>query len=99
MVACSEGYPGSPVVDRKVKGIEKAESLEGVQVFQAGTRKAPRRTVLTSGGRVLTVVAQGTDRKDARARAYEGIGLIEFEGMYYRHDIAEESHQVIASEA
>ena len=99
VVACSEGYPGTPVVDRKIKGIEKAEALESVQVFHAATRKAPRRTVLTSGGRVLTVVAQGTDKEDARARAYEAMGLIEFEGMYYRQDIAGENQQVVASEA
>jgi phosphoribosylamine--glycine ligase len=97
IVACSEGYPGAPVVDRKIKGIEEAEAMEGVQVFQAGTRKAPRRTVFSAGGRVLAVVAQGSDREEARTRAYAGMEQIQFEGMHYRLDIAGESRIVAAT--
>ena len=99
IVACSEGYPGTPVVDRKIKGIEEAEAMEGVQVFQAGTRKAPRRTVLSAGGRVLAVVAQGSDREEARTRAYAGMEQIQFEGMHYRLDIAGESRIAAATKS
>jgi phosphoribosylamine--glycine ligase len=36
---------------------------------------------------VLTVVATGADFREARARAYEAAGRIEFEGIQYRRDI------------
>jgi len=45
-------------------------------------------TVLTSGGRVLTVVASGGTMAEARDKAYRNIGRIQFRGCHYRHDIA-----------
>jgi phosphoribosylamine--glycine ligase len=95
VVACSEGYPDVPVLDRKIKGIDEADALDGVDVFHAGTRKAPRKTVLTGGGRVLAVVAQGRDRDAARTLAYEALAKIQFEGMHFRTDIAAVSHGAI----
>jgi phosphoribosylamine--glycine ligase len=91
VVACSEGYPGTPEIDRKIKGIDAAQEMDGVDVFHAGTRKAPRKTVLTAGGRVLAVVAQGPNRAAARALAYEALEKIQFEGMHFRNDIAAEA--------
>ncbi|MCZ6545732.1 MAG: hypothetical protein O6913_08515 [Chloroflexi bacterium] len=44
--------------------------------------------MLTSGGRVFTVVAHGPTLADARARAYDNAARIEFEGCTYRRDIA-----------
>ena len=44
-------------------------------------------TLVTAGGRVLTVVASGADYADAIARAYAGVERIHFEGMQYRRDI------------
>ncbi len=99
VVASSEGYPGVPVVDRKVKGLEQAQEMEGVDVFHAGTRKAPRRTVLTAGGRVLCVVGRGPDRSAARARAYEALAHIQFDGMHNRRDIAGGDRQAMISGA
>jgi phosphoribosylamine-glycine ligase len=42
---------------------------------------------MTAGGRVLAVTATGKDLPEALKRAYEGIGKISFEGMYFRKDI------------
>ena len=43
--------------------------------------------LVTAGGRVLTVVAQGARFADAINRVYEGVRAIHFDGMQYRTDI------------
>ena len=43
--------------------------------------------ILTSGGRVLGVTALGDTHEEARAKAYDNIARISFEGMQYRKDI------------
>lgn len=88
IVACCDGYPGAPVVGAKIKGLEEALAGEGIEIYHSGTKKAPKRTYLTDGGRVLTVVARGSSRDDAAARAYSALSQITFEGMHYRTDIA-----------
>ena len=44
--------------------------------------------LVTAGGRVLAVTAVGDSVADARARAYEGVDLIEIDGAHHRTDIA-----------
>jgi hypothetical protein len=44
--------------------------------------------LVTSGGRVLAVVGVAPNLPEARARAYEAVAQIHFEGMQYRTDIA-----------
>ncbi|MCK5213195.1 MAG: phosphoribosylamine--glycine ligase, partial [Dehalococcoidia bacterium] len=46
------------------------------------------KTVLTNGGRVLSVVATGNTIADARQRIYDNVARVSFEGMMYRKDIA-----------
>ena len=86
VVAASGGYPGSYTNGHKITGLDEAAKVPGVIVFHAGTALADG-DILTNGGRVLAVTATGDDLKGALARAYEGIGKIGFEGMYYRRDI------------
>jgi phosphoribosylamine--glycine ligase len=45
----------------------------------------------TSGGRVLAVSAAGDDANDARAKAYQALRFVNFEGMVYRTDIGNET--------
>ncbi len=85
VVMASEGYPGSYETDIEITGIP-ASTDESI-VFHAGTRLQEKKTV-TSGGRVLTAAARGTDILDARRRAYELAGEIEFSNAYFRTDIA-----------
>ncbi len=87
IVASSGGYPGQYSTGKLIEGIDKASRSEGCTVFQAGTR-LENGQVLTDGGRVLAVTGIGPTLKEAVARAYTGIGHIQFEGMHYRHDIA-----------
>ena len=55
-------------------------------MLQAGTADRNHQLV-TAGGRVLTVVAEGVDFSEAIARAYAGVERIHFDGMQYRRDI------------
>jgi phosphoribosylamine--glycine ligase len=62
--------------------------MRDVKVFQAGTRYgSDGKTVVTDGGRVLSVTALGDTVADAQRRAYEAMAMIQFDGMHYRRDI------------
>jgi phosphoribosylamine--glycine ligase len=84
VVAASAGYPGSYTAGKKITGLEAAGEV--AQVFHAGTTLLDG-DYLTSGGRVLGVTAAGATLKEALGLAYEGMGRIRFDGMYYRRDI------------
>jgi phosphoribosylamine--glycine ligase len=86
VVMASGGYPDTFAIGKPIRGLAEAAGLEGVEVFHAGTAMADG-TVVTSGGRVLTVVGRGADFKAAIARAYAGVGRISFDGAFYRKDI------------
>jgi phosphoribosylamine--glycine ligase len=86
VVAASGGYPGKYKSGMPITGIADADAMRDVKVFQAGTRM-DGKTLVTDGGRVLAVTALGDTIADAQKRAYQAIGKIHFEGMYYRKDI------------
>ena len=88
VVLASGGYPGDHETGLEIHGLPEAAALESVSVFHAGTTERNDR-VVTAGGRVLAVSALGPTLSDARARAYEACGLLSFDGMRYRRDIAE----------
>jgi phosphoribosylamine--glycine ligase len=56
-------------------------------VVHAGTA-ARDGSLVTAGGRVLAVTAVGGSVREARERAYAGVGLIRIEGAHHRTDIA-----------
>jgi len=86
VVAAAQGYPGAYQKGHVITGIEQAEEL-GATVFCAGTQLKQQQLV-TDGGRVLGVTATGETFDQAIAQAYEAMNCIQFEGMYYRKDIA-----------
>jgi phosphoribosylamine---glycine ligase len=86
VVLASRGYPESSESGREISGLDAAEAVAGVSVYHAGTALRDRQLV-TSGGRVLTVVGRGDDFAEAIARAYAGVHKISFDGMQFRHDI------------
>lgn len=88
VVCASGGYPGRYEKGKEITGLQDAEADENVIVFHAGTKRLGRR-YLTDGGRVLGVTALGADCAEARDRAYRAVGTIDFDGMYFRTDIAE----------
>ncbi|MEN9710892.1 MAG: hypothetical protein RL441_884 [Actinomycetota bacterium] len=92
VVVASDNYPETPVTGDPITGIAEAESVEGVQVFHAGTKLVDGQ-IVTAGGRVLSVTAVGADLAQARARAYEAIAKISIRGAHWRSDIALKASQ------
>lgn len=88
VVMASAGYPESSSSGDVIGGIGAAEALDDVHVIQAGTALSAAGDLVSAGGRVLAVIATGADVAAARAAAYDGVGLIGFDGAQHRTDIA-----------
>jgi phosphoribosylamine--glycine ligase len=86
VVFANQGYPGAYQSGAVIRGLEKANAVEGVTVFHAGTRRDGDK-LLSNGGRVLNVTALGKTVTEARERAYKAIALIEWPEGFYRSDI------------
>jgi phosphoribosylamine--glycine ligase len=87
VVLAAAGYPDTPRKGDVIRGIEAAESIEGVCVYHAGTAERDGALV-TSGGRVLGVTARAGSLAVAHERAYLAAARVVFEGVQYRRDIA-----------
>lgn len=84
VMAVSGGYPGSYPKGKEITGnLNPAGSI----VFQAGTRLDDDGTLVTSGGRVLTVTSLDDSIESARQLSYKALEGISFEGKYSRRDI------------
>ena len=83
LVLASGGYPEHY---EKGKEITFGDLDKDVTVYHAGTAKKDGK-IVTSGGRVLGVVAKGADIEAARQKVYANAEKIRFDGMYYRKDI------------
>jgi phosphoribosylamine--glycine ligase len=87
VVLASAGYPGAFETGKPITGLSALD--EDILVFHAGTRlSVPDGELVTSGGRVLTVVAEGADLQEARRRVYDNVARIQFAGARWRTDIA-----------
>ncbi len=86
VVASSAGYPGSYQSGFPITGLSAAAQVPGVEIFHSGSTQAGDQ-LLTHGGRVLSTAAAAPSLAEALARAYQAMGKIHFEGIYYRHDI------------
>ena len=86
IVLASEGYPGEYA---KGKSIIGADLVRDAYVFHAGTRNK-NDTLVTDGGRVLSVTGIGKDLESAIASAYRAADTISFEGRYRRDDIGKD---------
>ena len=86
VVLAAAGYPASPRKGDVISGLDTTHG-EDVKIFEAGT-KFKDGNIVTSGGRVLCATALGQDIQDARNKAYELMKSVNFDGMFYRNDIA-----------
>jgi phosphoribosylamine--glycine ligase len=84
VVVAAEGYPGTPAAGDT---IELGELPPGVEVLHAGTR-LDDGSLVSAGGRVLSVTAVGLSLQDARDRAYDGVRQVVMRGGFSRSDIA-----------
>jgi phosphoribosylamine--glycine ligase len=82
VVLAAENYPGRPRVGDVIAGAE----AEGV--LHAGTARRADGEIVSSGGRVLSVVGTGDDLTAARAAAYGVLRSIRLPGSHFRRDIA-----------
>ena len=94
VVLAAGGYPGSYNKGDAIHVLDAAAQLEG-KVFHAGTALKDGE-VVTSGGRVLCATALGNTVTEAQQQAYELVKAIDWEGVYFRNDIA---YRAIAREA
>ena len=90
VVLAAEGYPGKVRSGDAIAGLGSDGQLVGagsdLVVFHAGTKRGANG-LLTGGGRVLGVTANGGNLDEARDRAYAGVGRISWPGMHFRKDI------------
>ena len=85
IVAAAKGYPESPQKGEKID--LSVESNSSLQIFHSGTTIDQFDNIITSGGRVLSVVAQGESFDKAFDLAYSNLKKINFNGMHFRKDI------------
>lgn len=86
VVLAARGYPAKPETGSVIRGVEKAEALDDVLVFHAGT-KLSNGDLVANGGRVLNVVALGKSVAEAQACAYEAVDKIDWPEGFCRRDI------------
>ena len=90
VVIAARGYPEAVETGLAISGIEQAASVPDALVFHAGTSKREGQLV-TSGGRVLTVVGRGQNFSAAIDTAYRATSQIRFDGMQFRRDIGQKA--------
>jgi len=86
VVMAAKGYPGDYAKGTPIDGLDDAAKVEGVEIFQAGTKEEGGR-ILANGGRVLNVCASGKTVAEAQARAYEAVDHIKWPDGFCRRDI------------
>jgi phosphoribosylamine---glycine ligase len=96
LVLTSGGYPGKFELGKKIEGLTTNLDNNGVEVFQAGTKREGD-SILTNGGRVLGVTAAAHSLKAALELAYQAAKKIHFDGMHYRKDIGAHSARLKAA--
>ena len=85
---CIRDSPGSPRTGDAISGLVEADATEGAYVLHAGTRRDEAGLLVSSGGRVLNVVARGADLAEARHTAYLALSNVSLAGGHHRTDIA-----------
>ncbi|MCB5955151.1 phosphoribosylamine--glycine ligase [Enterococcus sp. CWB-B31] len=83
VVVAAEGYPGD-----YEKGIQLPEFslLDGQRIYYAGVDEKAQQLV-SSGGRVYLVEAEGDTLEEAQKKVYELLDSVDTAGTFYRHDI------------
>ncbi len=87
VVMVSGGYPGAY---EKGFPISIPESVEGSEIFHAGTTRNNKGELINQGGRVIAVTGKGKTMDEALANAYDTVKGINWEKAYYRKDIGQD---------
>lgn len=91
VVQVSGGYPKGYKKGLEIFGLE---AVDEALIFHAGTSQKDGK-IVTSGGRVINVVAQGSSLASAIDRAYEQCSRVSFEGNFFRKDIGKRIYKVV----
>lgn len=94
VVLASDGYPVAYEKGFPITGFEKFDGRDDYYCFHAGTKFDENGQIVTNGGRVLGITATGKDLKEARAKAYEATGWVEFSNKYMRTDIGKAIEEI-----
>lgn len=94
VILASDGYPVEYKKGFPIQGLENFEGKDGYYVFHSGTKFDELGRIVTNGGRVLGVTANGATLKEARENAYRAAEWVSFENQYMRHDIGKAIDQV-----
>ena len=97
-VLASKGYPGKYDKGVEIKGLKAVQTMEDVKVYHMGTSLAQLgdghedfdgtgRSLVTSGGRVLMVLATAPTLSEARDKALEAVSHIDCDNLFHRTDI------------
>lgn len=86
VIVAAKGYPGTPAKGGAIRGLDAAEAVAGVTVFQAGTANQDG-VLVARGGRVLAVTARGRSLGEARERVYRAVDAVDFADGFHRRDI------------
>lgn len=86
VVMAAKGYPGDYAKGTRIEGLDDAATVEGVEIFHAGT-KSDGDKILANGGRVLNITATAKTVSEAQRRAYEAIDRIRWPEGFCRRDI------------
>ena len=87
VMLASAGYPLEYKKGLPITGLERFDGLDGYYVFHSGTKLDGEGRIVTNGGRVLGVTANGATLKEARENAYRAAEWVNFENKYMRRDI------------
>ena len=87
VVMASAGYPGTYNVGHRINGLDNLTHSDTI-VFHAGTKILDDKSIITNGGRVLSITAVDNSIEKARKNVYKHLSKIQFEGFYNRSDIA-----------
>jgi phosphoribosylamine--glycine ligase len=85
VVLAAHGYPAAVRIGDTIE--LPAELPEGVDILHGGTQRQPNGSLVTSGGRVLGIVAHGATLAEAAQKAYAVAPQVRFAGCHYRRDI------------
>ena len=86
VVMASKGYPGHYTKGATISGLERVQQLKDVVVFHEDTA-FQNSSVVSAGGRVISIAAAGAGIEAAREQAYNAAEMVHFDGMHFRTDI------------
>ncbi|MGE4583573.1 MAG: phosphoribosylamine--glycine ligase [Sphaerochaeta sp.] len=92
LVVASEGYPEKPSIGKTLSALPAAlmlNSFDNAPRYFFGGVQEYEGSLVTTGGRCVTVVGVGYNIMNANKNAYKGVGHVQFEGAWYRKDIGD----------